>query len=196
MNKRIFITGASGTGKTTLANHMSELYDIPFISTSAKEVWPKFGFKNHQEAHSITSSDRRIGFQYQWEILKNRYEKIIKHNTFITDRSPVDNLAYILLQLGHSLCNHEMGLLMETIKMQAKLADGIIFLRWNENVVLEGKYDDGNRIRNLHYQPMVDSVINGVIKWYSCFNGIPLLILDKWDFETRIKLTDSWVKNL
>jgi len=51
MHKRIMITGASGVGKTTLASHISEQYDLPFVTSSAKAIWPRFGFKNHQEAH-------------------------------------------------------------------------------------------------------------------------------------------------
>ena len=46
-NKRIFICGPSGTGKTTLGEWISQTYRIPFITTSSKPLWEKHGIKSH-----------------------------------------------------------------------------------------------------------------------------------------------------
>jgi len=36
---KIFLSGCSGTGKTTLANYISARFNIPFIEGSSKPLW-------------------------------------------------------------------------------------------------------------------------------------------------------------
>lgn len=192
MNKRIMICGASGTGKTTLAEHISELYELPFVSTSAKEVWPKFGFKDHAESHRISTSDPVIGIKYQNEILARRI-KALQIDSYITDRSLIDNMAYLMLELGHSLSCCETSDFIYECNMAMEKCDGLIYLKWVPEIILE---DDGFRIQNPYYQDMVDNIISWVINGSMLDLTCPVLTLDFWDFEKRIKIVDTWIKRL
>lgn len=193
MNKKIMICGASGTGKTTLANHISELYKLPYVSTSAKEVWPRFGFENHADAHLKSTSDKKIGSEYQIAILSHRIETLKEHDRFVTDRSFVDNAAYIMMELGHLLTECETDMLFEECSKGMRRCDGLIHLSWNSQIALE---DDNNRIVNHHFQEMTDTILTWVINMGKISTPCSILKLNMWDFETRIQLVDKWINRL
>lgn len=190
--KRIMICGTSGTGKTTLANHISELYELPFISTSAKAVWRDFGFKSHAGAHTRSVLDKGIGMEYQMSILEQRY-KALQGEQFVTDRSFVDNATYMLMELGHLVTNSEVEDFLKYCSKGMSKCDLLIFIRWTKDIVLE---DDNNRIVNNYYQAMVDKIMEWVL--YSGYITNPyntkVKEITMWDFETRIKLVDGWLK--
>ena len=192
MNKRIFITGPSGIGKTTLAKYISETYNLPYVSTSASTLWPKYGFATHNEAHKQSVLNKIVGFSYQWDILNER-EKSLSGNLWVTDRSPIDNVAYFLLTLGHDITECDCLNFIEASSKMLYKADGIIHLEWCDQDFIE---DNGKRIRNSYYQEMVDSVINMVIHKTYRNIPIPILNINTWDFESRKQLTDKWLKEL
>jgi len=191
MDKKIMICGSSGTGKTTLAEHMAELYELPYITTSASQVWERFGFKSHAGALAACLNDPDLGLQYQMAVLRNRDQLLIQEERYVTDRSFVDNAAYITLQLGHTLTQEHHEELLLGCRKGMEGIDGLIFLRWNKNIVLE---DNGHRIMNRLYHEMVDNIMAWVIR--SKIISCETLVLDMWDFETRIAKLDGWVKNL
>lgn len=179
--KRIFITGASGTGKTTVANFIAGNYKLPFISTSAKEIWPKFGFQDHKSAHRHSCYDPRIGNQYQHEVFKQRVSALEGKKTFVSDRSPFDNYAYYLMQIGYMNGSFENEIFRVMCEDHLYLADALIFLRYPENLELE---NDGFRIVNPDYQRMVDSTIDLVVKKLLKHN-MPVLEINTWDMEEK-----------
>jgi len=185
MDKKIMICGASGTGKTTLAHHISEEYGIPFIDTSAKKLWPEFGFKNHMDVRTKSLLDTKLGIQYQFEVLIQR-SNLLKKDSFVSDRSFVDNVTYMLMDLGHSLLNCEIEDFIRMGNLNMVKCDMLIFIRWTDDIVLQ---DDKNRIMNKYYQAMVDKVM----EWVIFSNEItmthcPVYELKIWDFETRKKV--------
>jgi len=192
MKKKIMITGASGVGKTTLATHMAEVYETPFLTSSASEVWPEFGWKTHAEAHRESTLSKYVGIKYQWAILQRRLF-LLSNDCYITDRSPIDNMAYIMMQLGHSLIRCEVMDFIKECNKGMTGVDGLIFIRWNGKINLE---DNGKRIMNDYYQAMVDAVIQWVINDLIVFRTCPILELTGWDFETRITQVDEWIRNL
>ena len=193
MDKKIMICGSSGTGKTTLAKHMSELYELPYVNTSASKVWPEFGFKNHEDAHTQSVSTKIIGVAYQRRILIERIHALEKMNHYITDRSFVDNTVYNMLELGHLLNALEVDTFTQWCSRAMKDVDGLIFLRWNDEVMLE---DNGHRILNPLFQEMTDQIFNWVINEQIIRTPNKVLELIMWDFETRIQIVDEWVKGL
>ena len=187
--KKIAITGASGVGKTTLAKFIAEQYDMPFISASAREVWPKFGFKNHQEALSSCLKDPMLGLQYQENILLNRHLALTRSGSFVTDRSPIDNYAYFLLQQGYHSEEHN-AYMKSLCLMDYQNIDIVIFIRVGDQREIE---DNGRRICNPSYQRMVDEVIGMVLQ--KEFGNLTykksVLYIDTWDFEERKKLVSQ-----
>ena len=189
MDKKIMICGASGTGKTTLAQHMAELYELPYVTTSASQLWKKYGFDSHKDALSQCLANPSIGFRYQLDILTNRKAKLSNLSNYVTDRSYVDNITYILLQLGHGITQGNLGILLHECHVAMQGVDGLIFLRWNKDIILE---NNGKRVMNRIYHEMVDNTMVWVLnsKMVIC----PILELPMWDFETRIELVDKWIK--
>ena len=188
--KRIFITGASGTGKTTLARMVSEITGFPFLPTSAKEIWPEFNFKNHSDALRASCLDPEVGYNYQHEILKRRVKALHNQKHFVSDRSPFDNYAYFLIQ--NSFMNGELQNEMFRTRCEDNLylADALIFLRLPDNSTIE---DDGFRIANADYQRMVDATIELSIR--KCLkHTMPVLEISSWDLEEKIKLVTEFLQ--
>lgn len=94
--KRIFLSGCSGVGKTTLAKAASELLGIPYVSQSASLVWPKFGITSHADAIEKSQANQEFGYLYQKAIHENRVEGLREYEgDLITDRGVMDNLIYM-----------------------------------------------------------------------------------------------------
>lgn len=195
MDKKIMIVGASGTGKTTMANHVGALNLLPLMDTSAKHIWPKFGFTDHADAIEKCNADYHLSFKYQWEILHRRYEQVKTSGPFICDRSFIDNAAYILMSLGGLLCHSDMESLLEICRRGMEQIDGLIFLRFNDQTQM---VNDGKRITSHYYQAMVDAVMKLIITSdvFGIHSTGKVLELGMWDFDTRIDITQKWLKNL
>ena len=191
--KRIMICGASGTGKTTLAKHISELYGLEYVNTSASKLWDKYGFKSHADALKGSMLDKDLGFKYQWDILRARRREVQDLMAYITDRSFIDNLTYIMLQMGSQLCQDDIENLVEIAREGMSNVDGLIFIEFSDDVVLE---DNGKRIINAYYQQMVNAVMKWVISEVKMDVDIEILTINQWDFETRIIQVNTWLKNL
>jgi deoxyadenosine/deoxycytidine kinase len=185
---RIAITGASGVGKTTLAKYISEKYNIPFISSSASELWPIYGFNSHKEALLKCLADPVLGFRYQENILSNRHIVLQKAPMFITDRSPIDNYAYFLLQQGY-LSNCDNDYFRDLCKIDYDLLDAVIHIKYSPDMGIE---DNKKRIVNNTYQMMVDKVIEMVLKESLLEPGRykPYITIKTHNLETRKAAVD------
>lgn len=132
----IGLTGAHRTGKTTLAKEVSERMGIPFVQTSSSEVINSLGFYVQDE---LTFTDRLL---VQNAILDDALAKWGQYagQTFITDRTPIDMLAYTMadiqrstLDVGIDSLDHQYVIYrnrclqstLETFKMLAHLPPGI-----------------------------------------------------------------------
>jgi hypothetical protein len=191
MDKKIMICGASGTGKTTMAKHIAELYELPYITTSASQTWGKFGFTSHEDALRKSLSDPSLGLRYQLAVLLNRRQILNEIPHYITDRSYVDNITYLLLQMGYGISQGNMEIFLKDCKIAMSEVDGLIFLRWNKDIVLE---DNGKRIMNRIYHEMVDNTMRWILTSRMAIR--PFLEVLEWDMDSRVKLVDTWIKSL
>ena len=186
---RLFISGISGIGKTTLAKTIAQEYDIPFIIGSTKLIWGRYGIKSHNDIISMCNNQPKYGLKFQKEVLDYRLEMINSHDVFVSDRSPVDNIVYVLTQLSHKVEEEEIRSYVEKCKIvynienvrHIHLSGGIKTI---SNTPLE---NDNMRITNQYYQLMVNSIFDMVI------NDNWLLIpkdnfrnIDTWDMSTRM----------
>lgn len=92
---RVYLSGASGLGKTTLAKLISKELGLPYINTSSSNVWGEFGVKSHEHALQL-SGDYNWAHKYQMAILENRKKILGDNDNFVTDRSIIDNLIYYM----------------------------------------------------------------------------------------------------
>lgn len=187
---KIFICGPSGVGKTTLAVEIAKKYNIPFISTSGKSLWEKHGIKSHEELIRKTTADPMgFGLSYQIDLLVQRTTVLKNHKSFVTDRSPVDNLVYTISQLASHITEAQLKEYMDLCETRMKTATTLIYIPFTKAIELE---DDGMRITNRYYQQYISNLFDLVLykeNYLSvCRNCIGKL--DVWDWETRLR----WVE--
>ena len=91
MQQGIGLCGSHRTGKTTLAQVISEQYDVPFVVTTTSEVFVENGLK----PSSPMDFETRLWIQ---DKIITAAEKVWSgcDGPFITDRTPLDMLAYTL----------------------------------------------------------------------------------------------------
>ncbi|MFO7760803.1 MAG: AAA family ATPase [Thermodesulfobacteriota bacterium] len=95
MVKGIGLCGSHRSGKTTLARAIAEKLEVQFIQTVTSEVFARNGL---DPAEHLDSS-RRITIQH--EVLQEA-EKVWEKAEyfFVTDRTPIDMMAYTLVDTG------------------------------------------------------------------------------------------------
>jgi len=93
----IGLCGSHRTGKTTLAEEISQRAGIPFVRTSTSEVFGEHGL-DPSEPMEI---GRRLWIQHK---ILDAAEKAwnSSHRQFITDRTPLDMAAYTLADIQGS----------------------------------------------------------------------------------------------
>jgi adenylate kinase family enzyme len=191
---RIGCSGPSGTGKTTLSEHIAKEYNIPFITTSTKPLWDKHGITSHAQLISKTMLEPSWGIDFQNEVLEFRITKLKGVDQFITDRSPVDNLAYFLTQNTHLLPPEATTEYNVKCKKAFLMFTGIIQMPFTKDIPLE---DDGMRITNTYYQRLMNhafSLAGEIMELGS--SPTSHLILDYWDWEKRKYRTSLFIDHL
>ena len=94
---RIGLCGSHRTGKTTLAEAVSKKTGIPFVRTSTSEVFRRAGL----DPAASLDFNKRLWIQNETlEAAKGVWEAAGK--SFITDRTPVDMMAYTLVDIQGS----------------------------------------------------------------------------------------------
>lgn len=97
---KIAFTGAGGTGKTTMAKHVSETWRIPYVGSVAREVAAEMGISSENEQNHMTEGAL---FEYQQAIYLRRKANLTKYTHFVTDRLALDNYVYALRRCGSAL---------------------------------------------------------------------------------------------
>lgn len=143
---KIAISGASGTGKTTLARALSEHYKIPLNPIGARDVAKAMGFDN---PYDVDKAGKRVEFQARLFEAKLEWEQA--HDNFVTDRSYLDNLTYC--------CLHILDQVTEDMVSRFRTAT----LRYDAVFVLpRGVFqnlDDGIRQTNPVYHELYDVIL-------------------------------------
>lgn len=203
---RVQITGPSGTGKTTLAKIISDELNIPFISTSAKEVWPNFGINKHSDVFDLSIPKFK---EYQEAINDNRVTNLHGINSFISDRSVgIDSIAYFFDHLAGRLSKVELDIFKsEVITDMLSVTDAIIYLPYNFDLQ-SIPINDGKRITNQYYQEKMTLIFDYVINMLSdrklkpnwkhttILEGkIEIIRLCSWDINKKSIKSIKFIKN-
>lgn len=182
--KRIIISGRSGAGKTTLAKYIASRYRIPFINGSSKVLWERYGIKNHKELIEKCDKDLEFAKNFQFELLSYRKEQINKYPEFVTDRGPLDNIVYYLLQVAAKETTVDTTTYIDLCFWDLPSFTQIyINMKGKETVI-----PDGKRVDNEWYQKTVD----GIFRQYLA-SGIlknEVITIHDWEWEKRIKIIE------
>ncbi len=149
---KIAVIGSQSTGKTTIARMLSKHLDIPLID----EVSRKF---DKTKLFDKSSTDY---INIQKQILDMQLEKESLHNSFISDRSTIDNLSYWI----HNCSNNVKDI--ENIQYIDKAIKNVpnythIFLLIPEFYPIEDNFRDTNIV----YQLQIAEVLYTILKIYN-----------------------------
>jgi predicted ATPase len=89
---RVAFAGASGTGKTTLAEFVAKTCGIPLNPVGSRSVAKNMGYDS---PYDVDAAGKRGIFQHRLLVEKVAWERA--HESFVTDRTVADNLVYTAL---------------------------------------------------------------------------------------------------
>lgn len=175
----IGFTGASRTGKSTLARLCAENLGFTYHEMKTAEIMAGGGFENVGNL----PIEQRIAAQ---EFYLDRYEEIIKGlpRPVLVDRTPLDLIGYLLAEVGMHATTPEQG---ERIRAYAERAltmanrnFGIIFIP-----VPLGTYQvaDGKAPANSAYQWHTHWIMEGAAQM---LRGPTLVRISATDLQTRV----------
>jgi AAA domain-containing protein len=156
---RVALTGASGTGKSTLATFISETYGIPLNPVGSRTVSKAMGFDS---PYDVDKAGKRAEFQRRLVLEKRAWEDA--HESFVTDRCTLDNLVYTMFHDIHSVDAE----LLERIEQGHYRYTHVIYCPVSAFCNPGG---DPARVADMTYHKLYDQVIRGMIQNHQVRNG-------------------------
>lgn len=152
---RIGICGAQGTGKSTLAAALAEKLGMPLITEQARKAAAAMGI----EDLSTLRGRPFTGAQFQKNCLNRQIVAEDDLDSFISDRTTLDNAVYWLKWHSHNAGFIENLIYYTQAEKQAALYDLIIYVPIE--IPLE---DDNFRSVNPAYQREIDYLLGLFLK--------------------------------
>jgi predicted ATPase len=170
---RIAFTGASGTGKTTVAKQISTILGIPFNPIGSRSVAQSMGFGN---PYDVDKAGKRAEFQRRLVTEKQAWED--SHEDFVSDRTTVDNLCYTAL---HDVSAVDKNLL-DQVETGMRRYTHVVLFPVKGFCKLSG---DAARVQDMVYQRLFESALTGFLGTYGA--GYRVLPLDCVGVNVRVQ---------
>jgi deoxyadenosine/deoxycytidine kinase len=119
---KIILTGAHGTGKSTLVQPLAQEYKVPVFQRTVRNFWEDNGISDFE----LLPADVRAVFQKHLLLNQLEKENSLWEKGFITDRSVLDYLAYTVVSSTMSKTN--LDLYKALIRERLLQYDYIIYL--------------------------------------------------------------------
>ncbi len=178
---RLAFSGASGTGKSTLAEHFASELGLPFNPVGSRSVSKAMGFET---PYHVDQAGKRAEFQRRLLLEKTLWEN--EHEAFITDRSTMDNLAYTIL---HDCKSIDRELLDQAIKGVRRYTH-IVFCPVS---VFCNTGGDNNRLQSLVYHELCDVLIRALHVRYD-MKRTPIHIVYAKVKQERVDCVRDWLQ--
>ena len=175
----IYFIGAHSVGKSTLARYVSQKYELPMISETARMIL------SEQELQiDSLRSDVDIVDKYQRQVFDRQLVEERKHVSFVSDRSVIDVLAY---SAQHSRILPELlaSTQLKTYLDLLRVPDSFIFFVRPSKATLKA---DGVR-ESLTWDGVV--AIDAQIKFMLEMWNLPHFQINVDNMQERVKLIDS-----
>lgn len=175
---RVAFTGASGTGKSTLAAYIAEKHNVPQNPVGSRSVSLSMGFAS---PYDVDAAGKRAEFQRRLLVEKCAWEA--NTESFVTDRTPLDNLLYTML--------HDVSVVNE--EMIAVVQRGL--LRYTHVIYCPVEAfchvgEDAARVKSMAYQEVYDAALVGLLDRYM---EMPFRTIHQANLELRKQMVDLWV---
>ncbi|MEX0594900.1 MAG: ATP-binding protein [Candidatus Paceibacterota bacterium] len=119
---KIILTGAHGTGKSTLLAPLAQEYKLKALQRTVRNFWEDNGISDFE----LLPSDVRAVFQKHLLLNQLEKENSIWEQGFITDRSALDYLGYAVV--SSSMAKTDLNLYKTLIRERLLQYDYIIYL--------------------------------------------------------------------
>ena len=152
MSARIALSGSSGTGKTTLAQWISERFKVPMNPVGSRSVAQAMGFAS---PYDVDAAGKRGEFQRRLVTEKVAWEAA--HESFVTDRTTMDNIAYTALHDVHAV---DADLMADAVAGSCRYS--IIIM-----CSLRTFFDPGNdpaRVKERTYHELFEALVFGLLR--------------------------------
>jgi len=186
---RLSFTGASGTGKTTLAEWVSKQYGIPLNPVGSRSVAKLMGFDN---PYDVDKAGKRGEFQHRLVEAKREWEDT--HESFVTDRTTLDNMAYTVLHDVYCINQELVKKVSEGLGRYTHVIfcpiDAFIRIGDDPHRVGGGKYQADQT-----YHELYELVLDGLLAKYtrSLAPGVTVLTLREAGLEDRQQKVKKFV---
>ena len=178
---RLAFTGASGTGKSTLAEKIAKEYDLPMNPVGSRTVSKAMGFET---PYDVDKAGKRGEFQHRLLQEKTKWEA--EREDFITDRTTFDNLSYTVLHDVHCI--------------DQKMLDGAIsgLSRYTHIVYCPVRAfcnpgSDPNRVKEMIYHVLYDAILEALHQKFG--NSSRFLTLEISGVDNRLGTIRTWLAN-
>ena len=154
--RRVFVVGAHGSGKTTLARKLARFAEIPFVYEGAREIIDATDFEwrgHHTDALVLFQPAITVYMEYK---LRNVPAPAV------FDRSPIDNFAYVKM-------NHEMAKEEHTISQLPDVLEDIYRALESKTIELKAEFMKPDDIfiiflRDVDSSDFYANMIDGIIE--------------------------------
>lgn len=176
--RRIILTGASGVGKTTLANELSNSLGLAVIPELGRDLCHEMGYKR------IGEIPDQEGFKK--EVLRLQIETEEQLGSFVSDRSTID--CWVLWQRWN-ICqamSYDTEAYYDQSRKQADKYTQIIFVP-----PMFAVEDDGFRWTDADYQKQIDRLTRMTLFEWGLLDRT--LVVKAASVEERLKEITSWL---
>lgn len=173
----IGFTGAHRTGKSTAAKVIAETYDIEYVQLP--RVLDSMGL----EPKDITTMDLRLDVQERLtEACADVFLK--RKGMFVSDRTPLDVLAYTLAEGNQGLTERQQMRLMDIHDTCMHLAESCFSQFAYFKPTIPYVAEPGKPLPNLAYQRHIDAIILGLLMDSDITHGF--YVVEKINHDDRI----------
>lgn len=187
---KIALTGAGGTGKTTLAKYIAEKWGVAYVGSVSREVFAEMGIVNELSQKDMTDAEQ---LKLQWAIAERRKRGLESLPAFVTDRLALDNYVYALRRCGTALDEPTRRRWEEAMVEDLYAADLVLYCPAG----LFTPADDGMRQTDVAHRHLIDAAIYGLLCKHA-FDKMAahVYIVNMADLDRRKKYVDAFVSEL
>lgn len=160
---KIMFCGPSGTGKTTMAKEISELFNIPFISGSYSDLVPSTKSEPHEKM--ITKSTEEI-YNQDYQLINLRRNQLKDLTSFVSDRSFIDNAVYFIDKLAHRIPQCEVETYLDiSKKLSETFTTHLIMVPFTKEIMGKWEIEDNHkRVLNKYFQYKISNLMMSVLQ--------------------------------
>lgn len=155
---KIGLCGAGGTGKSTLAQHLSLLSHLPLMLSPSRECFAKHGVRAEDDQRKLSPEKRML---LQLDIFGAITRQSRENDIGIFDRTNLDNLFYGYFQCNDVILDSEVEDMYTTTVKELRKFDLIVFCpiyAWANKAA-----DDGMRTRSFASRMIMSKFVKGFL---------------------------------